>query len=96
MDEAPRNTGNAGKGRKKGVPNKTTGLLKDMILAAMNEAGGKGGGQAYLVLQAKEQPVAFMTLLGKVLPTQIHGSGEDGELIHKVVREIVRPAHTDS
>jgi len=56
---------------------------------------GKGGGKDYLVKQANEQPVAFMTLLGKVLPTQINGSGENGELIHKVVREIVRPAHTD-
>ena len=78
MTDTPRNKGNAGKGRVKGVPNKNTALLKDMILAAMEEAGGKGGGKAYLVKQAKEQPVAFMTLVGKVLPTQVNGPGENG------------------
>ena len=30
---------NAGKGRKKGIPNKTTALLKDAILMAAAEAG---------------------------------------------------------
>jgi hypothetical protein len=91
MDE-PKNTGNAGKGRQKGVPNKTTGLLKDMIMAALNDAGG----HEYLVEQAHANPKAFLALVGRVLPMQVHGSGEDGEIIHKVVREIVRPAHTDS
>lgn len=91
MEEA-RNTGNAGKGRQKGVPNKTTGMLKDMIMAALHDAGGHD----YLVGQAHENPKAFLALVGRVLPMQVHGSGEDGEIIHKVVREIVRPAHTDS
>ena len=34
---------NAGKGRKAGVPNKTTALLKDAILRAAEGAGGKAG-----------------------------------------------------
>jgi hypothetical protein len=66
---------NAGQGRPKGVPNKMSAMLKDMILGALEEAGGEGGGQAYLVQQAKAQPVAFMALIAKVLPTQVTGEG---------------------
>jgi hypothetical protein len=32
------------------------------------------GGQKYLEQQAKANPVAFMTLVGKVLPLQVAGS----------------------
>ena len=55
---------NAGKGRVKGVPNKLTKELKAMILGALDDAGG----QAYLAQQAQDNPAAFMTLVGKVLP----------------------------
>jgi hypothetical protein len=58
---------NAGKGRPKGVPNKMTKALKEMILGALDDAGG----QEYLARQAKENPSAFMTLIGKVLPLQV-------------------------
>ena len=57
-------------GRRKGVPNKTTQLLKDAILLAAAEAGG-GDIVAYLARQADENPVAFMGLLSKVLPTEV-------------------------
>lgn len=63
---------NAGKGRPKGVPNKNTTALKDMILGALEDAGGV----EYLARQAKENPGAFLTLLGKVLPLQV--AGENG------------------
>src|SRR5580704_2203898 len=43
------------------------GALKDMILKALNE----GGGGAYLMRQANENPAAFMTLLGRVLRLQV-------------------------
>lgn len=45
-------------GRKKGTPNKITATLKDMILGALDDAGG----QKYLKEQAKENPGPFMTL----------------------------------
>jgi len=67
------NTGNRGKGRPKGVPNKNTTMLKDAILAAAEAAGGPGGIVGYLTLQAIETPGPFLTLMGKVLPTQIEG-----------------------
>ena len=79
---------NAGKGRKKGTPNKTTALLKDAILKAAKQAGNKVGDEglvSYLVQQAEENPNAFMPLLGKVLPMQVNGAGDDGE--HKLVFE---------
>ena len=60
--------GNRGKGRLKGVPNKATKALKDMILGALDDAGG----QDYLRRQSIENPTAFMTLIGKVLPTTIN------------------------
>jgi hypothetical protein len=63
--------GKRGPGRPKGSVNKVTGMLKDAILAAAERAGGEGGIVAYLEKQALENPGPFMTLLGKVLPTQI-------------------------
>jgi hypothetical protein len=54
-------------GRPKGVPNKATKALKEMILGALDQAGG----EQYLLEQAQANPVAFMTLIGKVLPSEI-------------------------
>jgi hypothetical protein len=39
-----------------------------MILGALHDAGG----QRYLTQQARENPTAFLTLLGKVLPTTVN------------------------
>lgn len=58
-------------GRKKGTPNKINKTIREMVVAALDEAGGKD----YLLAQAKENPNAFLTLVGKVLPTQITGEG---------------------
>jgi hypothetical protein len=88
------NAGNRGKGRKKGVPNKTTALLKDAILQAAENAGGKEGMIGYLEAQAIANPGPFMTLLGKVLPTQTEHSGPDGGDISArlVIENIVKRA----
>lgn len=64
----------AGPGRPKGVPNKTTQALKDMILSALD----KSGGVKYLMEQAQTNPNAFLSLVGKVLPMTVLGGGEDG------------------
>ena len=61
----------AGKGRPKGARNKLTADVKEMILAALDAAGGI----KYLTRQAETNPTAFMTLLGKVLPMQAGGDG---------------------
>ena len=57
----------AGIGRAKGTPNKVTGELKDMIRQALDQAGGV----KYLVEQSNANPVAFMSLVGKILPKDI-------------------------
>ena len=77
------NRGNAGKGRPKGSPNKVTADVRRAIIDAANAAGGEGGMAGYLALQAKENPAAFMTLLGKVLPMQVEGPGAGGALLVK-------------
>ncbi len=57
-------------GRQKGTPNKVTKALKEMILGALDDAGG----QEYLAKQAGKNPAAFMTLIGKVLPQDVHAT----------------------
>ena len=69
---APKNHAKAG-GRKPGVPNKLNGHVKEMILAALDKAGGVN----YLVAQSEANPVAFMTLVGKVLPLQVSGDSDN-------------------
>src|SRR6516162_11838442 len=59
---------NAGRGRELGSKNKLSGQVKDMILAALDQVGGVD----YLVKRAQDQPVAFMALLGKVLPLTVN------------------------
>ena len=66
-------------GRKKGTPNKITALLKDEILQAAEQAHPDGR-VGYLTQQAMQNPTAFLTLLGKVLPTQFAGDGDDGAI----------------
>lgn len=73
-ENTPKNKGNAGKGREKGVPNKVTGEIREMIKSALTEAGGT----KYLLTQAHENPVAFMGLIGKIIPKEVeaHVTGE--------------------
>lgn len=61
---------NAGKGRVKGVPNKVTKAVKEMVLAALDKAGGED----YLLEQAGKNPTAFLTLVGKVLPLDVNAN----------------------
>jgi hypothetical protein len=65
--------GKPGPGRKKGIPNRTTTLLKDAILQAAEQAGGTDGMVGYLKTQAVDNPGPFMALMGKVLPMQVQG-----------------------
>lgn len=73
-------------GRIKGTPNKQTTALKDMILGALDDAGG----QRYLLKQATENPTAFLTLVGKVLPTTLAGDPSQ-PLYTAITRTIIDP-----
>lgn len=59
-------------GNRKGIPNKSTTLLKDAILYAAEAVGedgkGKDGLIGYLVGVAKKHPKAYCRLLARVLP----------------------------
>jgi hypothetical protein len=77
----------AGMGRKRGVPNKITHDLRQMILGALSQAGGVD----YLARQAEESPAAFLALIGKVLPYQVTGD-KDNPLIIKLVEYAARMA----
>lgn len=80
--EKPKRKPPAKGGSRKGIPNKNTAELKNMILEALHESGGVD----YLKRQAKAKPVAFMALLGKVLPMTIQGTGDDGQIIVEITR----------
>jgi hypothetical protein len=80
---------NAGKGREKGVPNKVTRELKDMILGALDQAGGID----YLHERAADPRTAsaFLSLVGKTLPLTVKGTGANGEhIFHKIIVEVVK------
>lgn len=55
-------------GSRKGIPNKASKELKDMIRAALDKAGGEN----YLYQQSLENPTAFLTLVGKILPKDMN------------------------
>jgi hypothetical protein len=80
-------------GRKKGTPNKTTALLKDAILKAAENAGG-GDIVEYLTQQARLNPGPFMSLLGKVMPTQIEGGDNPINVVTKIL--LVAPGHDNN
>ena len=69
-------------GRKKGVTNKVNAEVKELIRGALDEAGG----QAYLVQQAKDNPTAFLALVGKILPKDINAKIE-GTISLEMVNE---------
>lgn len=77
-------------GRVKGTPNKLTGALKDMILSALDTAGG----EKYLVAQAFDNPSAFMTLVGKVLPLQVGGDPDGIPVTTRIENVIIDHAST--
>ena len=61
--------------------------MKDVILGALSDAGG----EAWLVEQARKSPVAFMALIGRVLPLQVNDGGAD-PMVQTVVNHIYESA----
>jgi hypothetical protein len=76
QNKISQNIGMRGAGRPKGALNRTTSVLKDAILLAADEVGqdmnGKDGLVGYCRFLAKEEPRAFASLLGRVLPMQVN------------------------
>lgn len=71
-----------GVGRPKGLANKINGELKEMIRTALDEAGGV----TYLVTCARDNPNAFLGLVGKIIPKDVNVSGGDGEPLTITIR----------
>lgn len=79
-------------GRVRGTPNKLTGELKDMILKALSDVGGV----AYLKARAADNPTAFLTLVGKVLPLQVTGKDEKPLIPPGAVFQFITSQQPDS
>jgi len=62
----------AGAGRPKGAVAKETADIKAMVIGALQAVGGAD----YFAARALDQPVAFMSLVGRILPLQV--TGENG------------------
>jgi hypothetical protein len=87
----PKNTGRFGKGnpgKPKGATTKVTREVKEMILEALDGAGGI----EYLIKQAHSKPAAFLALVGKVMPLQVTGAGGGPIAFERIVREVIDPA----
>jgi hypothetical protein len=59
-------------GRQAGTPNRITADVRAMILAALDRVGGED----YLVQQAHDNPKSFLSLLGRIIPTQVTGKND--------------------
>lgn len=83
-------------GRIAGTPNKTTASAK----AAIEQVFAGLGDAAALELWARSDPdnlkSFYVSIWPKVLPLQVNGPGDQGEHLHKIVREFVRPKNTNS
>ena len=64
--------------RRKGVPNKITASVKEMILLTLTRAGGVD----YLLRQAEAEPKAFLSLVGRILPLEVSGPNAQPFVIH--------------
>lgn len=78
-------TRTSGQGRPKGVPNRVTSDIRAMIHGALDELGG----QTYLVQQAKENPGAFLTLVGKILPKEVKADVTTTSISPDKLREVL-------
>ena len=60
-----------------------------MILKALNRAGGV----TYLARQAEENPSAFLSLLGRILPKEAMPDGGSTYHLHLVAAQLVEAQH---
>jgi hypothetical protein len=79
-------------GRPKGSQNKVTVALKEAILQAGEEVGGKEGLVGYLKMLARDNSSAYAGLLAKILPHQLAADAKShGRVEIRFKRIIVYP-----
>jgi len=73
-------------GRQKGTPNKINKDLREAIIESFYAVGGVD----YLVIQAKENPGPYMSLLGKSLPKDVNNNVtlNKTELLQEIVANL--------
>jgi hypothetical protein len=87
MTVNPKSLANLTGGSRKGIPNRSSAKVRDMILEAFDL---KGGVQYLMAIDDEE----FNKLLGKVIPTAI--TGEDGGPLTIAVRDEMRVAAVEA
>lgn len=88
----PGTSGNP-RGRKRGVPNTLTADLRTMIREALEAEGGV----AYLRWAAREEPRAFLALLGRLIPAEVRAAVESDSIPTVVIRDFsARASEVDS
>src|SRR3954469_11342915 len=75
-------------GRQAGTPNKLSADVRAMILATLDRAGGED----YLLEQATANPRAFLSLVGRLIPTRVTGK-DDAPSIPDRAADPQRVAH---
>lgn len=89
VKSAGRRPPNAGKGRKKGVPNKTTQAAKDAIAEAFEKMGGIKSLVDWAGKSDDNRKVFYSQIWPKIVPLAV-GGDKDNPLITEVVQRIVR------
>lgn len=72
-------------GRQKGAQNKITKEIKEMVIQALDEVGGI----EYLKQRAIDNPNAFLTLVGKIIPLQVQGDKENPLYVQRIERILI-------
>ncbi len=79
-------------GRKKGIPNRTTSVLKQAIIAAAEATGSDGNGKdgltGYLSMIAEKHPKEMVFLLSRVLPLQVSADPEMPTVVFRSAADV--------
>jgi hypothetical protein len=79
-----------GGGSRKGCPNKITRELRDMVLGALEDAGGREYLLGCATSQEPRMRAAFLALVGKCLPRDVLLESDSAPLV--VIRDYTRGA----
>lgn len=93
--------GNRGLGRKRGIPNKTTAVIKDaiaMVYARLQDRheNAREEAHAHFLDWAEQNPTEFYKIAAKLIPLQVAGNIGIDAKVTRLETVIVRPPVPDS